>query len=218
MAGRCSRGQVHRARGRSGMNFRATPRRAHPAPTGAPAAPPSLGRATEGGVSAQGLGAPVRGSQRPGSAPHTEPTDPPQLASRSPTPAHRPTHNSLISTIFREPPHSCRRRRRHRRASQDACAARPPNGPSPGRAGASAPFRRGPLRQRAWGLAPPRPRPTLGARALHGGCAARWRARAAGSAPAHTRRALRLPCCPTSSRQPQYPKRLLSSEFSSPGP
>lgn len=158
-----------------------TPLRALPAPTEAPAAPLSQARTTEGGVSAQGLGAPVRGSWRPRGAPHTEPTDHPQLASRTLTLAHRPTHNSLISTIFREPPHSCRhrrRRRRHRRASQHARATRPPNGPSSGRACASAPFRRRPLRQSAWGLTPPSSRPTLGARGLHCGCAARWRARA----------------------------------------
>lgn len=117
-------------------------------PPGAPAAPPTLALTAEGGDTAQGLEAPGRSQRRPRSALHAEPTDPPQPASRHLARAHRPTHNSLISTIFREPL-TAASTSRHRRASQHACVARPPNRPSPDRACASAPFRRRLLRQRA---------------------------------------------------------------------
>lgn len=91
-----------------------------------------------------------------------------------------PTHNSLISTIFPEPVHSCRRlylyhhrrrcRRRYRLSKRLRGSA--PCRPSRRGACASTPFRRDPSRQRARGAGPaPVPRPALGARRFVCGCA-----------------------------------------------
>lgn len=88
-----------------------------------------------------------------------------------------PTHNSLISTIFPEPLHSCRRlylyhhRRRRYRLSKRLRGSAPCR-PSRRGACASTPFRRDPSRQRARGAGPaPVPRPALGARRFVCGCA-----------------------------------------------
>lgn len=107
----------------------------------------------------------------------------PPPRSRNPARAHRPTHNSLISTIFPEPPHSCRRCRRYRRRRRYRPSRRlrgpaslPPH-PNHCGACASTPFRRDSSRQRARGASSaPVPRSTLGSRSLHCGCAASWKA------------------------------------------
>lgn len=203
-----------------GLELAGNPSPGIPAPPGVPAAPQSLALTAEGGGAAQGLEAPERGLQLLGSALHAEPTDPPQPASRSLARAHQPTHNSLISTIFRESL-TAAAASRHHRASQHACVAPPPNRSRPGRACASAPFRRRSLRQHAWGLTPPSPRPSLGTRSLHCGCVARWRAREAWRAPAYTRQAVgctpaRHP--PSASVSQVAVQPAVSSEFSCRGP
>lgn len=119
---------------------------------------------------------PASGSLLPRNSPPATPQSMgfPPPPPRSPVRAHQPTHNSLISTIFPEPPHSCRRyhRRRRRRYRPSRRLRGPASLPPPptNHRGACAftPFRRDSSRQRARGAgSSPAPRPTLGWRGLH---------------------------------------------------
>lgn len=170
--------------------MRATLRPAFPAPPGAPAAPPTLALTAEGGGAAQGLG----GSRKEPTATRERP---PRRAHRSspariPEPRSSPPTHSQFLNQHHLPgtPHSRRRQppppglatRKRSPASQSSeprerlrVRALPPPAIASARLGE---------------LTPPSPRPAHGARGLHCGCVAPWRAGEPWSAPAYSRRAL----------------------------